>query len=373
MHYHILLTELCNSQCRYCYKKSMCEEEFDSKLKKKFEFDFSSPATSEVDVKKLRRFLGKDPDPVLVFYGGEPLLEIEKIKKIMDGLKDKKCKFRMQTNGLLLNELPSAYINKISKILVSLDGSRERTDFNRGKGTYERVVKNLQLIQKNGYQGEIIARMTISGFPDLYNQVLSLINEGFTSIHWQLDAGFYQSDFKKDKFSEFVEEYNREVIKLAYFWTEDMKMNRRVLRLYPFMAIIESLLKNEKTLLRCGAGHSGYAITTSGKIIACPIMNCIKDFEAGDLDSEPRELKKFQIKGRCLKCTDKDLCGGRCLYWNYSNLWPEEGDDLICKTIKNLLNQMKFILPEIKSMIERKVIREEQFNYEKYFGPEIIP
>ena len=373
MHYHILLTELCNSECRYCYKKSMCETGFDDKLKKKFEFDFSAPAKSEVNAKRLRKFLENDTDPVLVFYGGEPLLEIDKIKEIMNALKASKCKFRMQTNGLLLNELPSTYTNRISKILISLDGTRERTDFNRGKGTYDTVMKNLQFINKNGYRGEVIARMTISEHSDVCKQVKSLISAGFTSIHWQLDAGFYQSDFNKAEFAYFVEEYNEEISKLVDFWIGDMKLNNRVLMFYPFVALTNSLLKGEKTLLRCGAGHSGYAITTNGKIIACPIMNCIKDFEAGDLDSEPWRLKKFQVKGRCLTCEEKDLCGGRCLYWNYSNLWPEEGDDLICKTVKHLILEMKRVLPEIISLIKEGVIKQKDFDYEKYFGPEIIP
>ena len=352
----------------------MSEEEFDSnKLKKKFEFDFSAPAKSEVNAKKLRKFLEKDPDPTLVFYGGEPLLEIEKIKEIMTALKDSKCKFRMQTNGLLLNELPSTYTNRISKILISLDGTKERTDFNRGKGTYDKVMKNIQFIHKNGYKGEIIARMTISEHSDICKQVKSLISAGFTSIHWQLDAGFYQSDFNKAEFAYFVDEYNEEISKLVDFWIGDMKINNRVLLLYPFVAIIHSLLRNETSLLRCGAGHSGYAITTDGKVIACPIMNCIKDFEAGDLETEPWQLKKFQIKGRCLKCKDKDLCGGRCLYWNYANLWPEEGDDLICKTIHHLISELKRVLPEVKALIKEGSIKQKDFDYEKYFGPEIIP
>ena len=38
MHYHILLTELCNSKCRYCYEKSL--KEFDNELDKKSDFEY---------------------------------------------------------------------------------------------------------------------------------------------------------------------------------------------------------------------------------------------------------------------------------------------------------------------------------------------
>lgn len=149
--------------------------------------------------------------------------------------------------------------------------------------------------------------------------------------------------------------------------------NGKVWKLYPFIGIVGSLLKNEKTLLRCGAGHSGYAITTDGKVVACPIMNCIEDFKAGDLTTNPEDLKKFEVSGDCLKCDYLGMCGGRCLYVNKAELWPKSGNDLICKTIKHLIDELKKRLPEIERNIEDGTISAKQFKYEKYFGPEIIP
>ncbi|MDD5192602.1 MAG: TIGR04084 family radical SAM/SPASM domain-containing protein [Candidatus Nanoarchaeia archaeon] len=369
MYYHILLTELCNSECRYCYKKSL--EEFDNDLDKKFEFDFSSPAKFEVDIKKLKEFLKKDKDSVLIFYGGEPLLEIEKIKEIIDEIN---VPFRMQTNGKLLDKIPSSYINKIDKILISIDGDEKRTDFNRGDGAYKKVMDNIKFIKNNGYNGEIIARMTISqDFPDIYEQVLNLINSGFTSVHWQIDAGFYKFDFHEDKIKKFFEDYNKSIKKIIDYWINEMKKGR-IIKLYPFLGIVESLLKNKSTKLRCGAGHSGYAITTDGKITSCPIMNCIKDFYVGNIEtSNPAELKKIYVSGRCEKCSYLDLCGGRCLYWNKAELWPEKGNDLICKSIIFLIEELKKKIPEIKELINKKIINLSDFEYEKYFGPEIIP
>ncbi|MEM0465718.1 MAG: IMP dehydrogenase [Candidatus Pacearchaeota archaeon] len=162
MHYHILLTEKCDSECKYCYKKSL--NEFDNKLNKKFKFDFSEPENFSVDLKKLKKFIEKDKEAVIIFYGGEPLLEIEIIKKIIENIN---VPYRIQTNGKNLNKLPFKYLKKIKKILVSIDGNRKRTDYNKGEGTYDKIIKNLNLIKKKGYRGEIIARMTISQeFPD---------------------------------------------------------------------------------------------------------------------------------------------------------------------------------------------------------------
>ena len=208
--------------------------------------------------------------------------------------------------------------------------------------------------------------------PDIFKQVLNLIDGGFSSIHWQIDAGFYAHDYDKEKFSFFVKEYNDSITKLIDFWMFQIK-NKKVLKLYPFIGIVDSLLKGEKTLLRCGAGHSGYAIRTDGKLTACPIMTWIEDFVSGDLDSDPKELKKFPIAESCNNCEIKDICGGRCLYWNYLKLWPEEGNELICKTIKHLVIELKNKIPEIKELIDKDVICYKDFEYEKYFGPEIIP
>ncbi|MBU7030996.1 MAG: TIGR04084 family radical SAM/SPASM domain-containing protein [Theionarchaea archaeon] len=368
MHYHLILTDQCNSACRYCYGKSM--KDLDNHSITPFSYDFSAPPTFEPPLTYLKAFLEKDPDAVLIFYGGEPLLEIGKLSEIMDTLS---VPFRMQTNGLLLHRLPMTYLERIDKILVSLDGSRERTDYNRGRGTFDCVMRNVTSMKARGYTGEIIARMTIAqDSPDIFEQVRSLIREGFTSIHWQLDAGFYSSDFEEEKFSDFVTKYVKSLDRLLEFWMERMNTGE-VIRLYPFMGIVESLLTQVPTPLRCGAGHSGYAICTDGTIVTCPIMIHIRDFVAGTLDTHPRDLKAFEISGRCKSCHLLHACGGRCLYWNRAALWPERGNDLICETVFHLLRGLESRMDDIEAMLENRVVSKEDFQYERYFGPEIIP
>jgi len=368
MHYHIILTETCNSKCRYCYQKSF--QEFDNELDKKFRFNFNSPEKFDIDIDRLKSFIEKDNEAVIIFYGGEPLLEIDKIKEIIDRIR---VPYRMQTNGKLLDKLPTKYLKQIGKILVSIDGDKTRTDYNKGEGTYDKVINNIKHIRSKAYKGEIIARMTVSDFPDIYEQVVHLVNTGlFNSVHWQLDAGFFKFDFDKKRFETFVYEYNKSLSKLIDFWLNNMKRGK-VLKIYPFIGIMDSLLKCEKTQLRCGAGYKGYAITTNGDIVACPIMNNIEDFKAGTLDTNPNNLKKFRVSGTCLKCDVFDKCGGRCLYANKAKLWPIEGQNLICKTVKHLIAEMKRAKPKIEKLIKEGKIKESDFEYEKYFGPEIIP
>jgi uncharacterized protein len=346
-------------------------KEFDNGLDKKWKFDFNIPCDSQVDVNKLREFISKDKNPVIIFYGGEPLLKMEKIKTIIDVLQDK-ARFCMQTNAKLLHELPKPYLSKFSRILVSLDGDRERTDYNRGQGTYDLVTRNIRLIRQGGFKGEIVARMTIT-FPDLLEQAIHLLKiPEIDSVHWQLDMGFYKNDYHKEKIKWLVTEYNKSLTALVNLWLEQMKKGR-VLKIYPFLGIFESLYKNIPTKLRCGAGHSGYTITTNGAITACPIMNNITDFYVGDLDSSPHQLKQIDVAEPCTSCDYIDICGGRCLYSNRAKLWPPEGQKLICETVIHLIEEIKRIMPEIEELIEQGTIKESDFEYEKYFGPEIIP
>jgi len=347
-------------------------EEFDIK-NENLEFDETAPARSNVTVEQLNKFLKKDD--TLIFYGGEPLLEMQKIQEIMDFFGDK-LHYRIQTNGLLLDRLPLQYLHKIRKILVSLDGNQQRTNYNRGNGIYERVIQNLAKLREENYNGEIVARMTIAQeFPDVYEAVMNiikLIDEGLIdSVHWQLDAGFYKSDFKENKFRRFITHYNESITKLINWWTAKMQEGK-VYKIYPFIGITESLLKNEKTLMRCGAGYEGFAITTNGMISACPVTNGVKTFYVGDLNT-PEKIKDMKVQGECLKCSYLNLCGGRCLYQNYAQLWPKIGNALICTSVRYLIDAVKEKQLIMQKLMDSKVISLCDFAYEKYFGPEIIP
>lgn len=372
MYFHVMLGTECNSQCRYCYDKS-CND-FGNDLSKRFKIDFSMPPTIQYDIKDLKHFIekgDKNNKHVLTFYGGEPLMHVDKIKEIMDLIPS--ARYMMQTNGLLFDKLHSKYLNRFDVILISIDGDKEITDFNRGKGTYERVMKNIKLIKENGFNGELIARMVVDEHSMLLKQVKHLVSVGFTSIHWQLDAGFYGEDYAKRDFAGFSKRYNQEVRELVDFWIEEMKKGR-VSRIYPFVGFFESLFYGKKEKLRCGSGFANYTIAPDGKISVCPIMQDWVDFQVGDIKtSKPDDLREISVGEPCVSCKDLDLCGGRCLYANQAKLWPKEGQELICQTVRELINAIQDKLPVIKELISRKVVLEEDFKYEKYTGPEIIP
>ena len=373
MYFHLILTTQCNLQCTYCYGKS-CDDigtDFGD-----FEIDYSLPKEINYPIESLRDFCKKDPDCVLTFYGGEPTLCIEKIQQIMDNVPTKH--FLIQTNGLHLNKLRPEYTNRLHTILISIDGTEELTDHYRGAGVYRRVIQNLKETVGNGFKGEIIARMTVTEETDIYKQVTWLLqNREFplSSVHWQLDAGFWKNDFAQRQFETWVREsYNPGVKRLVEFWLGHMERSGKVLRIYPFLAVMHSLLHHEDSQLRCGSGWINYTVLTDGNIVPCPIMGGMKDFYIGHIETtHPLKLKKIFVSDQCAGCSILRECGGRCLYANITKPWDKQQYGLVCSTVKNLIDALKAEEFRVRQLIEKGKIKQSDFDYLKYNGCEIIP
>ncbi len=375
MFFHVILTTECNLQCRYCFGETM--DDFDEDFGD-FDLDYSLPKKANYDFAVLNEFCGKDPDCVVTFYGGEPLLNIDALRKIMDTVKPKH--FMMQTNGLLLDRLEPEYVNRFHTILVSIDGEESLTDYYRGKGTFRKVVDNLKLIAKNGFQGELIARVTVMEQTDIHKQIRWLLNNGefqFSSVHWQLNAGFWGNDYTRRNFKRWSEKnYMPGVEKLARLWVDHMEAEGMVLRLYPLLGIASSLLLDKApSLLRCGGGWINYAIQTDGNIIPCPTMWGMKKYYLGHINSaDPSRLGKVLVNDApCTECSVLGVCGGRCLYANITKRWSNEAYAEVCGTVKGLVHAVETEFPRIKRLIYNGKVSLSDFEYLKYNGCEIIP
>jgi radical SAM protein with 4Fe4S-binding SPASM domain len=369
--------------------------EFDNGLEDRWVYDMETPVDSCVSIEKIKKLVG--PTDTLIFYGGEPLIMMEKIKKIMDNID---CRFVIQSNGILLNQLPTEYLLRFDKMLISIDGDSDRTNKNKGASKYKIITENLRDARSRGFRGEVVARMVITK-SDLYEQVMhliELIGDGlFDSIHWQIDAEFYKNDYDKKSFSKFVLEYNKSLNKLLKWWiaeiqniaesksgswkSEERKGNKEksecekrsmVPKLYPFLGVLGRVMGwDTETRLPCGAGYANFTINTKGDLSACPIMNSVKDMYCGSL--EDGITKEINCGGWCVGCKYLNVCGGRCLYSNNAQLWPYEGHKLVCDTITNLIDEIRRVSVDIQRFIDNGIVRINDFDFEKYFGPEIIP
>ncbi len=359
-------------QCRYCYGKACDDIDSDFPL----DVDYSLPKKISYPVSQLATFCAKDPDCVLSFYGGEPMLCLAKMREIMDRVRAKH--FLIQTNGLHLAKFEPEYVNRFHTILVSVDGRQALTDYYRGDGVYQKVVENLKTIRRNGFEGEVVARMTVMEETSIAEEVEWLLGNSdfsFSSIHWQLDAGFWKNDFAKGRFKQWVEEsYNPGIRQLVRFWVDQMESKWKVLKLYPFLGVMHSLLHNEDCLLRCGSGWINYSILTDGTIVPCPTMGGMKDFYLGHVsNAHPKELKRISVSKPCTECEIIGECGGRCLYANITKRWSDEAYVLVCGTVKNLVFCLRQETDRVRRLISLGKIRLEDFDYLKYNGCEIIP
>ncbi|MDI6720181.1 MAG: TIGR04084 family radical SAM/SPASM domain-containing protein [Methanomicrobiales archaeon] len=369
MFYHLILTDDCNLNCRYCRGKAIFEEGEPA-------VDIDTPAELAVDLDLLYGFLARDPDPVLMFYGGEPLLRADLVREILQHAPVRK--FAIYTNGQILHRLEPEWTNRFSTVFVSIDGPEDLTDYYRGRGTYRRLIGNLQGMVAAGFSGEIIARMTVAEQTDIHSAVRALAcshDFSFSSIHWQLDANFSR-DFEARDFGTWAQEsYNPGIRRLVRDWVDAMRREGKVPRWYPFLDTAEDLLRGRTaTALRCGSGHANYTILTDGSIAPCPCMVGMRPYYLGHIaTSDPLRLPILEAPHLCEGCRIRSFCGGRCLYANVLQPWTRDQRRLVCGTVENLHDAIVEALPAIRSLLDDGAIALEDFRHDKYNGCEIIP
>ena len=147
------VTQQCNFRCSYC---AYVPQDFELNRQ------HSSKKMSYETAKKAIDFFQKhsrDNHAVAIgFYGGEPLLAMNLIKRILpyceEVLEGKKISYTMTTNGSLLTLDNAEFLRKYNvPLVISLDGPPEIHNHSRkflatGKGTYETIEKNLWAIKR---------------------------------------------------------------------------------------------------------------------------------------------------------------------------------------------------------------------------------
>jgi len=360
MHYHIILTKECNLRCNYCGGGSD-----------------TPPKEIQYSISDLKSFLSQDPEPVIEFYGGEPLLRIGTMEQIMDSIAGR---FVLQTNGLFLDRIDPNYLSKFHSILVSIDGTSEVTDRERGRGVHDRLMNNLKIIRKRGFYGDLVARMTITEGTDIHENVKYLLDTGvFDHVHWQLDFAMFWQGSENAELGNWIAEYNSGISSLVRSWVDEMSRSGKVAGIVPFLGVMNSLLfSGKKSRLRCGSGIDFFSVMPDGRISACPVSI---DFDFSVIGSifknTPDSLCDVATIGEpCLSsCDVMDVCGGRCLFVNRSQeMLAENGLSLICTTVKHFVSEMRVALPQVQAFIENGIVKRSDFEYpELNNGCEIIP
>ena len=360
MHYYVILTKECNLLCKYCGGGSD-----------------TPPKEIGYSPYDLGRFLSQDANPTVEFYGGEPLLRVGAMQAMMEMVPGR---FLLQTNGTFLDRLEPAYLSKLSTVLVSIDGTREVTDSQRGKGVYDRAMKNSALIRQKGFAGDLVARMTVVQGTDIKENVLHLLGSGlFDHVHWQLDFGmFWEAGERAEPgIADWIGRYNAGISSLIGVWVEEMERTGRVRGIVPFLGVMNSLLSGSRSRLRCGCGIDFFAVLPDGRISACPVSIDFDFSVIGSIfENTPASLRDAVGVGEpCTSCNVFEVCGGRCLFVNRSqHLLREGGYSLICSTVKHLVEELRAAQPRVGALISQGVVKPADFNYPPFSnGCEVIP
>lgn len=157
------LTEKCNLRCSYCiYGEMNCT------------FRGFGTKTMTFETAKKAIDYGKEHAGEtfsLTFYGGEPLLEFDLLKKCVtyaqEQLADRRLIFSVTTNLVLMTEEVAEYIAAIDDFYVvcSLDGPEDIHDeyrvYQNGKGSFQQVYQGLKTIV-NAFGDDAENRMSFS-------------------------------------------------------------------------------------------------------------------------------------------------------------------------------------------------------------------
>lgn len=192
------LTSQCNIRCEYCY--------VDFKNDK---LDFSL-AKNIVDYLVLKEWNEK----IISFFGGEPMLEFENLKNIVEYAKkkfeekNKQISFKVATNFLLMNEEKMNFLRENNfEIHISMNGNIENNNKMRDNST-ERLLKNFEKFLSFEEKKNIVILLAFSNFEikNLKENIEFIFNLWFQKINLEMIFG-KKYNWQKTDFLALQEEF----------------------------------------------------------------------------------------------------------------------------------------------------------------------
>ena len=307
----------CNLACQYCFAE---EGEYHGRRalmsfevgKKALDFLVANSGT--------RRNLEVD------FFGGEPLMNWEVVKQLVEygrsieEANNKKFRFTLTTNGVLLNDEILDFVNREMGNIVH---DRMRP-FRNGRGSYDLIMPKFKKVAESRNQTNYYVRGTFTHFNlDFSNDVLSLADQGFKQISVEPVVASPEDAYalRTEDLPQIFEEYDKLAVEMIKREKEGRGFN-----FFHFMIDLTGGPCVYKRLSGCGSGTEYLAVTPWGDFYPCHQFVGNEDFLLGNVDDGIvrknicEEFKQCNVysKPKCKDCFAKLFCSGGCAANSYN-------------------------------------------------------
>jgi len=325
---YMILSERCNLACKYCFLGNN-----DYKKRQSFEREDMSIETAEKAVNffirqiKLSGLDSEDNKPVIIFYGGEPLLNfpaLEYIANRINYMRDKeKCiknaELSLITNGLLLNEERILKLNELGvSIAISIDGFTEEANRMRvdtsGHTVFARIISALDKCKKLGVDVSLSVTLNEETIKDK-SSILKLIDTyGIKSLGFNMMMS-------TDTFKP-TEGYNES--SAQFIIDEFIELRKRGIYEDRMMRKLEAFSKSQVYFSDCAATSGGQiVISPSGRVGICHGCLHNKEYFVSHVNDDSFDATKNEFfiefsrlialnHEECMNCPALGICGGGC-------------------------------------------------------------
>ncbi len=332
------MAHACNLECRYCFAKG-------GKFGGKWELMSLDVAKTAIDMlcfnSGSRRNLEVD------FFGGEPLINMQVIKetvkyaRTLEKQYNKNFRFTITTNGVLLDDEISDFINQeMDNVVLSLDGRPHVNDTNRktlsGEGCYEVVMpKFKKLVSNRGDKSYYIRGTFTADNLDFEKDVFHMVDEGFYNVSVEPVSG--------EDFDFTLTEKHLDDISLGYERIFNRMSESDDFIFFHLLADLSGGPCAIKRIRGCGAGCEYLAVTPNGELYPCHQFVGNDAYKVGTLEKGVTEkviTEEFfnttlLTKKECGECFAKYFCSGGCAAASFNASGNIKGQDgMYCELMK---------------------------------------
>ena len=314
----------CNLRCTYCYADAGTYGAAPCLL---------APDTARKAVRYLLDNSGDSERVTLIFFGGEPLLNMPAVRAATSaavsygGETGKEVRMSLTTNGTLLDPdiVTFLHAHRVS-VAVSMDGPRHIHDRNRpdgeGNGSYHEIVSRLGPLLEDT-PVPVAARVTLA--PEQWHRVVEVFDH-------LVGLGFHEVGISpvSPVMKALLPSAAQEAALLDGFGVLARRFvaGARKGVVVPFANLLDLLGRLHLGQIKpvsCGAGLGYMAMDATGHFFPCHRLTGVGQFYAGSLETgidtdRIRSCLGALNDGReqsCSRCWARTLCAGGCHYENH--------------------------------------------------------